>query len=320
MRSTRMPLVATLAVAALLSLATSAAGADFWIEPGGSASATSQGSVTFGSSPTIQCDVTLDGTLTESVMDTEAEGHIGAFTEVQIANCSGGNVSAVLSLPWEITLNSFEGEYPNELTNLLVDIADMSLNLSVFGGLVNCLYGGTAGAALVLAETEEAGFYEIESVVSLEETLLPLVRGSGTCPDEGGLSAEFAFTPEQLVVTQPLGEIEVSPTSVTIDPEETDESITVRNKGVNGSTDIDIAQESLRITADDAGILIAPGETCEGSVLVAFANDCRIVVYANSERDGALPHSGRLTFTYSNGPVSGIDVEIPLLATDPDEG
>ena len=51
-----------LAAVTMATVASPAHAVDGVVDPGGSTSAVSEGKVTFGSSPTVQCNVTLDMT------------------------------------------------------------------------------------------------------------------------------------------------------------------------------------------------------------------------------------------------------------------
>jgi hypothetical protein len=165
------------------------------IEPAGAIEAPSSGKVTFGSGPAVACDLTLVGSLVEGPIDVESGEAIGSITEAAFANCEGGSVAGVLNLPWTLRANAALGTPPEAATGLLLTIEGMDLALTVFGGFINCLYGGAEGLLLTLNAGDP---YTTGALSLLEAVQLAFVRGSGFCPSEGGLSGTFALTAQEV--------------------------------------------------------------------------------------------------------------------------
>jgi hypothetical protein len=199
MRKLKLLFTAAIALVAFAALSTSAGAATAEIDPAGAIASESNGRLTFGSSPTIQCNVTLNGTLASSV-ELSVGRRLGEVTEVRIRECAGGSVSAILSPPWEMTISAILGTAPDNLTGLLFAIDGAAFNLSVFGGFVNCLYIGDAGALLNAVDTGR-NTYSTGTIDALEEVQLPRGGGGGLCPDEGGFAGEFDVTSQRIVVS-----------------------------------------------------------------------------------------------------------------------
>jgi hypothetical protein len=102
MSKLRLLFAAAIAMLAFAAFASPASADTAEIDPAGRIENVSNGKLTFGSSITIQCDVTLNGTLAAAVNVTVGT-QIGSVTEVRVANCTGGNVSSINDLPWPIS-------------------------------------------------------------------------------------------------------------------------------------------------------------------------------------------------------------------------
>lgn len=199
MSKLKLLFAAAIALVAFAAMASSASALTARVESGGSISSASLGKVTFGgSSITIECNLTLNGRLNTSV-SLAVGSTLGTTTEVRIANCTGGSVSGVLNLPWQLVINEIltSGGAPTteNLTGLLFEIVNSSFNLSVFGGLVNCLYQGTAGALLEVTKLR-AATYSSALLIALETIQIPKHSGS-LCPAEGTFAGTFGLSPLQ---------------------------------------------------------------------------------------------------------------------------
>lgn len=197
----RWLLVSALAVAVLLATTGGAEGFVARFLPGEAIRATSAGKITFGSSPTIQCSVTLNGSLETESIEVRVGEPLGSISEVAISSCSGGAVEEVLSLPWQLTLKAVPSGLPNEATSVELSLRNVAFLLETLGGFVNCLYGEEgsriAGGIASLTRAEEAGLYEIGSIRSDETIQLRRISGGGFCPTEGGFRGRFTLAGRQ---------------------------------------------------------------------------------------------------------------------------
>jgi hypothetical protein len=195
-------LTAAMALVALFAATGVASAANATVEPGGAISSVSLGKVSFsGSGITIRCNLTLNGSLARGPIELLRGRTLGSIREVLIRECEGGNVSAILNLPYTITIETILGTIPSAITGLLFTLPRAAFNLSVFGGFVNCLYEGTQGALLGLtavAGTREPWRYTTGLITTLASRL-PLRSGSG-CPPEGTMNGTFSLTRQTISV------------------------------------------------------------------------------------------------------------------------
>ncbi len=198
MSKLRLLFAAAIAMLAFAAFASPASADTAEIDPAGRIENVSNGKLTFGSSITIQCDVTLNGTLAAAVNVTVGT-QIGSVTEVRVANCTGGNVSSINDLPWPIRINEIYGELLNNVEALGVDLVGSDFTLSVFGGFVNCRYEGTAEAFIELIDTG-VNTYNVGDTIADETVALPRIGGSGLCPGSGGFAGSFDTVPDQRLV------------------------------------------------------------------------------------------------------------------------
>lgn len=191
----RLLLAAAVALVMLAAVAGPASAFIATMVPGGAISSASVGKLTFGSSPTIACNVTLNGSLNEEAFALRANESFGSIAEVRTANCSGGSVSGILNLPWDLSVNAMLGTVPNEVTGMLFNLVGVSFEVTILG-VVNCLYSGTGAALLGVTATRTAGNYTTAGI-SVLPVELPFIRGSGACPDSGGFRGSFGLAPAQ---------------------------------------------------------------------------------------------------------------------------
>lgn len=193
-------------IAAALVLGVVAMGASAAeVVPGGPIESPSLGMLTFGSSPEIECNVTLNGSLEESV-NTEAGAHIGEITEVTIdrESCVGGRVAGVSGLPWELTYVEAlpeQGSLPRGVEALYFNLNNVHFHLSVFFGIVNCYYAGNAGAILETpsGDGEASNPYLTGLNIADSSVLLPSQpESSGACPEEGGMEGSFSIEQQSI--------------------------------------------------------------------------------------------------------------------------
>lgn len=168
------------------------------IDPAGSVSMPSAGKVSFGETPQVSCNITLNGSIEPEVQMIRGED-LGSVTSVSIRNCEGGSISAVLDLPWPIEYESVEGTLPNEITGLVGNMEGVALNVSVFGGIVNCLYSGLYRVYIATFPIFLSRWGVLAVIILPEDALrLALARGSMLCPAELVASGEFSISPEQV--------------------------------------------------------------------------------------------------------------------------
>jgi len=198
-------LVAGIALAGLLAGSTTAAATfRMTLSSAGAISMASLGRLTFGTAPTVQCNVTLRGTLARGPIEMTSGESFGSVTEVRVANCTGGTWERPLNLNWPLRFISIlQGIAPDEIEYIGYMIEGFSWNWSTYFSIVNCLYGfGIANglpAALALNDTGRNTYTTALSQL-IETAQVPFVRGSEACPSEGpwkgllGLSAQQRIT------------------------------------------------------------------------------------------------------------------------------
>jgi len=197
MSKLKLLFAATVALVAFAALTSSAGAFSARVAAGGNISSPSLGRITFGSSPTIQCNLTLNGSLRTSASIAVNET-LGSITEVRIASCTGGSVERVLSLPWPLTVRAIPSGLPDSATSLEVNIVRSSFNLSTFFELVNCLYSGNSAGIIEMADTG-TNTYTTGLVRANETVRIGFVRGSEACPSTGEFRGRFALNATQSI-------------------------------------------------------------------------------------------------------------------------
>jgi hypothetical protein len=195
----KLIVVAALALTALAATAVSAnAATGVSISPAGEISQTSIGKVTFTAGESrIECNLTLAGRLSSTLVSITSS--IGSVTRVTWANCVGGEVSAVLGLPWSITITKLNGTTPSRVaaeavTSGQIKIAGTAFKLSVFGGFVECLYGGsTSSVEASMPATKVSGTTRSYNLgnLTIQANSLALTSGGFGCPGSGSMSGTF---------------------------------------------------------------------------------------------------------------------------------
>jgi hypothetical protein len=192
-------LLSALALVALAAAATSATAASLQARPGGAITATSLGKLTFAAGElSIECNLTMRGNLLTTAISKTSGTKMGEITEVRWANCVGGEVAAVLNLPWTIAYRSISGTLPEAVTAVNFTINNSSFQLSTFGGFVNCLYSGNSEASQAL--THRAGAEYTTGLVRSLENALALRNGFG-CPESGRMRGTFSQTVQTITRT-----------------------------------------------------------------------------------------------------------------------
>jgi len=191
----RCTFVVCAALIAALALTSQAGAITATFERAGAITSASLGKLTFGPEPILRCNYTLNGEVQSPV--TLAVGtQIGTVTEVRPpSSCEGGSGFTFLRLPWRLVINALLGRATDEFTGFLVEIQNMSFNISVYGGIVNCLYGTTGGMLLswthIDTDSYVSGLFRM-----LEQTSLSYVSGSRLCPLSGSFSGTLGLTPQ----------------------------------------------------------------------------------------------------------------------------
>ncbi len=192
-------LLSALALVALAAAATSATAASLQARPGGAITATSLGKLTFEAGEiNIECNLTMRGNLLTTAISKTSGTKMGEITEVRWANCVGGEVAAVLGLPWTVAYSSISGTLPEGVTAINFSINGSSFRLSTFGGFANCLYTGNSNASQAVTRISGAE-YRSGLVRSLENALS--LREGFACPREGKMIGSFTQTTQTIVRT-----------------------------------------------------------------------------------------------------------------------
>lgn len=202
MSKPKLLLAATVVVVVLTALTASAGAFRAEIRNGGNISAPSLGKITFGNgSPTIQCSLTLNGTLATSAT-ISANSQLGAISEVSISACSGGSVEETLNKSWELVIKSIPSGLPDSARELGLSLRRVAFELETFGGFVNCLYAeeGRRIAGAILALTDTGTNTYTSGLLRVDETIqLRKFRGTFGCPDEGFFRGTFRLNSTQSI-------------------------------------------------------------------------------------------------------------------------
>jgi hypothetical protein len=200
----RLLVLAALALIALTAAASSATAATgVLIRAGRTIEQVSLGLVTFSGGATIECRLTLRGTLATALVAIGAT--IGEITNVTWETCRGGEVERVLNFNWPITVSKLNEAEPgsiaaNSVTEGRLKIARTSFALRIFGGFVNCLYGGTTESAEARASLTHTavgsreytlGLLTIRETGSATEARFRKASGEGLCPASGTMRGRF---------------------------------------------------------------------------------------------------------------------------------
>jgi hypothetical protein len=190
MSSRRTPLLVSLLVLLALAVGGSAANAErIGFEPGGAI--TMSGPLTLVvEGTTVECNVTLTGSLTRALVSTARGTNLGSITE-SAGTCRDGT-GLVILIP-QIILNEVVLRGPrSEVTGWLVRIANIGILIERVLGTQRCLYGTTLELLIGTSRTT--------AVVRLlrEPLTLRLVRSLNvfSCPGVT-LATSLTMTPGQ---------------------------------------------------------------------------------------------------------------------------
>lgn len=180
-----------LATALVLVASSQAAAAVRWftVSPAGTISAPSSGTLRFTTGGIeVRCNVTLSGSLSEGIIQTEADP-FGAITAVSSSACSGGELETSLALPWTLGYRSLLGTAPF-LTGLQFNMLQATIPMRVFG--VRCVYRGDIGALLALSGSNP---YRSGSISLLGNEVA--LREGFLCPSSGRVTGSLSLSPTQ---------------------------------------------------------------------------------------------------------------------------
>ena len=203
LNKTKFAVALVVALAAMGVAASSAFAISATVANGGAVNAT--GTATFeGGGISIVCPLTLENSLLRGPITVARGAQLGETTGVRIGSCTGGSVESVLALPWRLTVNdtlpTIASLTTTNATGVLLNVVNSSFNLSVFGGFVNCLYSGNAGALLTLTHTAAgSSTYTARTLAALRSVEIPLSRGGFGCPANGHFAGTFTLSATQTV-------------------------------------------------------------------------------------------------------------------------
>lgn len=196
--SRRVVTIVATAFIAVASSASSAGGAEFRVEPAGAIRATSIGKVRFrGGEINLECNLVLTGNLLRGFVKVNGE-RMGEITRVQWENCVGGQIANTLNLPWPVTYFWILGELPAAVTRIDFEIVRFEVMLSIFGGVIRCLYGeGTSLGAWSVLEGRNP--YIMSVIESEPERLVPVNEevSSEVCPATITVTGSFRLNAQQ---------------------------------------------------------------------------------------------------------------------------
>lgn len=291
-------IAALLAAAALAALSVPAHAVEMPIEPGGEI--VTSGSLTFnGGGVTVRCDTTIQGDIGEAVT-LESEAQLGELHEVWWSECSGGTAAAVLGLAWSLNYEQPLGTYPDSLDGLELAIPGMGLMFGMYGGIVNCLYGGDLHAVMLL-ELEEPDGRWLADELDVVPTGLARHSGSFLCPSSVVVAGALALEPQQV-----LGRLaaRLRAELPNIPGEQTRASLVLRNVAASGSHNLKVRTITIIGAGGDRPELFAvPGEDdhCTEALLApAGASACTTDIRYVGEA-GQRPATARVQVAFHNG-------------------
>lgn len=143
----------------------------------------------------IECAVTLEGSFHSATINKVRGALIGHVSRgiVRGETCVGGSATILQEkLPWHVTYRGFTGTLPN-ITGVQFDLSRSAIRVSVFGGLVSCLYqenGVVGGRGTVNVEAGGGG----ATLTPDPSARLPKFEGGGLCPTEAGFTENGSVT------------------------------------------------------------------------------------------------------------------------------
>ena len=186
----KLLLVAALALVALAASVTAASASTVTASPGGNITGTSLGTVTFADANfgiSINCNVTLTGSLATRAEGTLPIANVGGITGGSTANCEGGSATILANATtnrWAMSSNSVSGGVATATftgVKFLISIPFFSA----------CLYTTRANASY----SNSTGLMTITEIALVSSTYLSGF-GCATAPTMEGV---FAISPRQTI-------------------------------------------------------------------------------------------------------------------------
>jgi hypothetical protein len=138
---------------------------------------------------TVNCQVTLEGSLHARTIAKVAGSLIGYITAARLGPCSSGRATILTeTLPWHARYKSFAGTLPN-ITSVRIDVINASFRVAE-GFIFNCLARSTAAEPAIGTFNREAG----GALTSAE--IGGTIRTGSECFEEAG-----SFTSDRGTVT-----------------------------------------------------------------------------------------------------------------------
>lgn len=179
--STKRIAATVVALAALMSAlaGANAAALDIAVSPGGAATSTSTGPLTFTTSLfTARCDATMTSTINRRISGT-AGSEFATVTGARLTNCTGGAAVAVLtgSAP-KLRIHEVLPQVPIVDPYGILYMLSMNVSATVAG--LACLYGGDIPVLQSLDIISLLLKWKIYGLTSTET--IPKVSGGALCP------------------------------------------------------------------------------------------------------------------------------------------
>lgn len=146
----------------------------------------------------IRCPVTLEGSFHGSTITKAPKGLIGYITRAVVNNtaCTGGRATVLTeTLPWHIRYDSFAGTLPN-ITSIRVLLSNASFQIAartIFGD-ITCLARSEPSRPAEGRITRNVTTGQVTGLVAEPVPPIPIVSGSGFCPEEGTFSGTGTVT------------------------------------------------------------------------------------------------------------------------------
>jgi hypothetical protein len=195
-RTKKFAMVVLVAMLAIVAIAgTAQALRSIEVSPGGRVRAEARALVFNSSGGRVTCRVDLEAELERAIPKTAGALIARVIAaSIPLASCSserGGVQPSVLTLPWHIRYESFEGRLPEDIRVINAIVLAVRFNLHFLSLGIDCLYGGDLRVKI------EATRNVARRIRVVAGQNLPRLSGSIFCPPEGELSGEFSLSPEQ---------------------------------------------------------------------------------------------------------------------------
>ena len=143
----------------------------------------------------VTCNVTLNGTLTSTLVPVARESRIGSITESRAEGCNLGVTLRILT-PRAVVNPVILIIEPEVVTGVLAKIENFGILISELFGRA-CLYGGEIG--VLIGSESRATVVQVLN----ETALLRVTTLGGLCPASMPWSASLRISPTQRVIRGP---------------------------------------------------------------------------------------------------------------------